>query len=73
MNTVLVDIKESDLVNFTLLNKYSLGGFNEDGHKKLFEEYPFILYGKRMMGDHVITIQIPLENYILFLEYNLVK
>ena len=73
MNTILVDIKEQDLPNFILLSSYNLASLNEQGHEKLFKELPFTLYRKRMMGDYMVTIQISIINYCLFLGHGLIK
>lgn len=73
MNTILVDIKEQDLLNFTTLSTYKLSSFDEQGHEKLFKQFPFTLYRKRMMGESFLTIQIPLTDFCLFLGSDLVK
>lgn len=73
MATVLVDISEKHLVNFSLVNNMKLEGFDEKGHKRIFKELPFTLYQNRMMGDHMITMNIPLNNFLLFKGYNLIK
>ena len=73
MNTILVDIKEQELVNFISTTNFNLNTLNENGHKNLFECYPFTLYRKRMMGESFLTIQIPLIDFCLFLGSGLVK
>lgn len=73
MNTILVDIREQDLISFTLCSKSLSAGITTEGYKSMFKLYPFTLYKQRMMGDHIITIQIPLENYFLFLGHELVR
>ncbi len=73
MNTISVDIKEQDLINFTSLSTLNLSSFSKEGHEKLFKEYPFTLYKKRMMGESFLTIQIPLIDFCLFLGSGLVK
>jgi len=73
MATILVDIKESDLVNFIVVERMNLHSFNNEGVKQLFTEYPFLLYKKRMMGDYMVTIQISLDDFILFKIHQLVK
>ena len=73
MNTILVDIKEQDLLNFTMLSNYNLSNMNEQGHKELFNKMPFTIYRKRMMGERFLTIQIPLVDFCLFLGSGLVK
>jgi hypothetical protein len=70
--TATVDIKEQDLVNFVIVGK-NLPSVNlEQSVCYLLEQYPFTLYRKRMMGESFVTIQIPLENYCLFLGHQLV-
>lgn len=73
MNTILVDIKEQDLVNFIILSNFNLSAMDEQGHKELFKQYPFTLYKKRMMGDYMVTMQISVLDYCLFLGSGLVK
>ena len=73
MNTVIVDIQEKDLINFTQVVQFSLDTISKDGHKELFKQFPFTLYRERTCGNHMITMQIPLMEYILFLGYGLVK
>lgn len=73
MNTIIVDIRETDLMNFTQVLQFSLDTISKDGHKELFKQFPFTLFKNRMHGDHMITMQIPLIDYILFLGYGLVK
>lgn len=46
MNTISVDIKEQDLINFVAVSNYNLASLNEQGHKQLFKELPFTLYKK---------------------------
>lgn len=70
--TVTVDINENQLMSFTLFQQTNFHSLNEEGHKKLFESYKFVLYRKRMMGDYMITIQIPLVDYCLYLSNNIV-
>ena len=72
MNTVSIDIKEEDLAKFTIANSFDLNNMTEEGHKKLFKEYPFKGYKNRMMGNDMITIQIPLTLYLLFRGYGLI-
>ena len=71
--TISVDIKEQDLMNLVSLNNLNLGSFDEKGHKSLFETFPITLYKNRMVGNNVVTIQIPIINYILFSAHGLVK
>lgn len=73
MNTVLVDIKESDLVSFTTIVQLRLSDIQKEGYEKLLKEHPFTLYKGRMYGNHMITMQIPLMDYILFMGHGLVK
>jgi hypothetical protein len=73
MNTIAVDIKEVDILNFITLDKCSLSLTDSREFNELLSIYPFTLYRGRMMGSHMVTIQIPLENYIIFLEHNLIK
>jgi len=73
MNTVLVDIDEKDISNFALSTIIDLKTLNEEGHSQVFKTYPFTLYRNRMMYDKMITMQIPVENYCLYLAYGLVE
>jgi len=73
MTTVTVDIEEKDLIPFYQLSGYSFNKNTEEGNNNLFKAFPFILYKKRMVGEGMTTINIPLENYILFLGNGLVK
>lgn len=73
MDTISVDIKEQDLINFIIFSKNISANITTEGYKTMFKIYPFTLYRQRMMGDHIVTIQIPLENYCLFLGHELVK
>ena len=70
MNTVLVDIEEKHLIPFYQLSGYDFRHNNEEGNNTLFKAFPFILYRHRR---GFTTINIPLENYILFLGSGLVK
>jgi hypothetical protein len=72
MNTVSIDIKESDLVNLSIINQYDLEKMQEQGHKTLLGAYPFKAYKNRMSSNDFITIQIPFENYLLFRGYGLI-
>lgn len=72
MNTISVDIKETELINFITVSN-SIHGLNEQGHNRLFEQLPFTLYRSRMMGEYMVTIQIPIVDYCLFLGNDLVK
>tara|TARA_R110000782_G_scaffold264883_3_gene358300 strand:- start:1129 stop:1341 length:213 start_codon:yes stop_codon:yes gene_type:complete len=70
MTTVTLDIEEKHLINFYQLSEYNFKANNEDSNNKLFKAFPFILYKGRM---GFTTINIPLENYILFLGSGLIK
>jgi len=72
MNTVSIDIKESELVNFSIVNQYDLEKMQEQGCRTLLVAYPFKAYKNRMVGDDIITVQIPFENYLLFRGYGLI-
>lgn len=72
MITATVDIKINDLINLKSVEMMSLSKMTEEGHKKIFESYPFKLYSKRMMGENFITIQIPLDNFLLFVSHGLI-
>lgn len=71
--TALVDIYESDLVNFISLNKMNLSSFTEHGQSELFKKYPFTLYRERKDNYSMVTIQIPLIDYVLFLSHGLIE
>ncbi len=73
MTTISVDIREQDLVNFTSANEFNLARANEQGLENIFKQHPFTLYKVRMSGNHMVTIQIPLVDYFLFLSSGLVK
>lgn len=72
MNTILVDIRESDLINYVTVSQ-AIHGLNEKGHQELFEKFPFTLYKNRMMGNYMVTIQIPIVDYCLYLGNYLVE
>jgi hypothetical protein len=72
MNTISVDIEETELMNFITVSS-SMHGLNEEGHNRLFDQFPFKLYKNRMMGEYMVTIQIPIVDYFLFLGNDLVK
>lgn len=73
--TISVDIKEQDLMNLVSLNKQDLNlhTYTEQTLGYLFEQYPFTLYKDRMMGNHMVTIQIQIKDYFLFALHGLVK
>jgi hypothetical protein len=72
MTTVSIDIKESELVHFSIVNQYDLEKMQEQGHRTLLVAYPFKAYKNRMSSNDFITIQIPIENYLLFRGYGLI-
>lgn len=72
MTTISVDINENKLPNLYTVIKLPLENYNELTHTMLFEKYPFKIYKKRMMGEHMVTVQIPLDHYILFKVHGLV-
>lgn len=69
--TVLVDIAEKDLINLWALSDLNLRSFDEQGHQKLFKEYSITFYQNRI--ESLITVQIPLDLFILFKGYDLVR
>ena len=71
MNTISVDIKEQDLINLSVVSETLTS--NKEVNESLFKLYPFTLYRKRMLGESFLTIQIPLNNFFLFLDGGLVK
>lgn len=73
MNTVTVDISQVDLTNFVYVTNKNLENMNESQHEDLFNLHPFTLYQNRMHGNHMVTMQIPLMDFILFLGHGLVK
>ena len=73
MTTVTVDIAEKDLANLWALENLNLRSFNEEGHRKIFNTYPITFYQKRMMGDHMVTVQIALDLFFLFKGHGLIK
>lgn len=73
MTTISVDINESQLPNFIGLESINIHSFTEEKQKELFKQFPFTLYKKRMMGDYMVTIQIPLNDYILYRVNNIVE
>jgi hypothetical protein len=72
MNTVSIDIEEKELPNFCIINKYDLENMQEQGHKTLLEAYPFKAYKNRMSCNDCITVQIPINDYLLFRGYGLI-
>lgn len=73
MTTVSVDISEKDLINFVTIDSLNLEKFGEETHKNVLKECPFTLYQNRMMGNHMLTIQISLHRFLLFKGFNLIK
>jgi hypothetical protein len=67
--TALVDIKEGDLIQFYALLKTDIINLSRKEHEKLLNASKFILYQKRMMGNHFITINIPMDLFILLKGY----
>lgn len=72
MTTISVDIEENQLLNLYAIIKLSLETCDESTHKVFFEQYPFKIYKQRIMGEHMVTVQIPLDLYILFKGHGLV-
>lgn len=73
MTTVTVDIKEQDLINLVIVEKLNLADYSESAGQEVLKQYPFTLYRERMMGNHIVTIQIPIVDYCLCLGSGLVK
>lgn len=67
--TVLVDIKEDDLLQFYALLKTNIIELSQEGHEKILNAVKFTLYQKRMIGNHFITINIPIDLFILLKGY----
>lgn len=73
MTTISVDINENQLINLYTVVNLPLKEYNELTHNMLFERYPFKIYKNRTMWEHMVTVQIPLEYYVLFKGHGLVN
>lgn len=73
MTTVTVDIKQESLATFFIVCGLELERYSKESVENVFKEYSFTLYKNRMHGDYWVTVQIPIERYILYLGYGLVK
>ena len=74
--TVLVDIKESDLINLFKIDGMKLGSMCLEANgdfEEVFKQFPFTLYQNRMMGTHIVTINISLVRFLFFKGLGLVK
>ena len=74
--TVLVDIKESDLINLFKVEGMKLENMclEQNGNfEEVFKQFPFTLYQNRMMGTHMVTINISLVRFLFFKACGLVK
>lgn len=71
--TVTVYIKEQDIVNLIMVEKISLSDLSESAGQEILKQYPFTIYRERVVGYHIITIQIPIVDYCLYLGSGLVK
>jgi hypothetical protein len=69
--TVSVDISGEYIDNLAILNGLNLQSFDERGCNAVFSSFPIVLYQSRMAG--FITVQIPINVYLLFVSYGLVK
>lgn len=69
MTTITADIKEKDIDNYSIVENIQFEYLTE----KFIEAFPFKLYQSRMMGGHMITMQIPLSRFLLYKEFGMVK
>ena len=70
--TITVDIIERELLNLLSVSM-TLNPRHEEINKQLFEAFPFTIYKERMVGKGIVTIQIPIKDYCLYLSEGLVK
>ena len=70
MTTITVDIKETDLERLKNFQNFKLQTLSVEGLINLSNNYPIKLYKKRM---NMLTIQIPLNDYLIFDSLNLVE
>ena len=73
MNTVTIDIREKDLVNLRILISLGIDSLLSKGGAEVLRSYPITIFRERMMGSHIITMQIELDWYLLFLTNKMVQ
>lgn len=69
MTTVQIDILRKDLSKFVGLLSITTDNWPE---KEQVEKFFIDIYPRRMMGD-VLTMNIPLDRYLVFEGYKLIK
>lgn len=71
--TVTVYLNEKGLMNLVTLTNMNLSSFNEEGHKKLFSEFPLEMYKNRVDDIDYISVQLDIDTYLLFRGYGLIR
>ena len=67
--TVLIDIHEDDLLQFYALSKTNITELLQESHKRILNAVKFTLYQRRMGWESFITLNIPLDLFILLKGY----
>ena len=67
--TALVDIQEDDLLQFYALLKTKITELPQESHKTILSAVKFTLYQRRMGWESYITLNIPLDLFILLKGY----
>ena len=67
--TALVDIHEDDLLQFYALSKTNITELPQESYETILSAVKFTLYQKRMGWESFITLNIPLDLFILLKGY----
>lgn len=70
--TILLDIKIEELENFYEVDKVISDICNKESIEKTIKDNPFLLFKKRIFGENMVTLQMPLNKFFMYANLNLV-